>query len=442
MSRRCRSGESVASAERPARFYVPPGFDPAALGLEPGDAEPARYLVHLVRWKFIQWRADEDGFVRLKWDYLEPAMTRPVLRRVLRAFQDHRVLERDRTCVWGKRCHGYRLTPEYRDPARPWRLHACADEDLNARIRRAYAKDAVAPLPVHHWLGSRLPLLEFDLDRALGIVAALPYEPDELTACYRCLTAAGYRALLSDQCRGFADGVERWSVCRFGRLHTPVTRLPRAVRCCLSVGGRSLVELDVANSQPLFLGLLAREYYRSRESRSRLLGRSFDRSANVYRYGAREGGSCPEAGVEEYIRVCEEARFYESLLADPDDPAGREAVKAAVFRDVLFGPNRSHRPRPLRDRFTCAYPAVARVLRELKRKDYARSSWLLQNAEATLVIGRICGRLMAEHPDLALFTIHDSFLVAPDDAGVVVSAVRDGFAGLGVSALVRQKECR
>jgi len=52
--------------------------------------------------------------------------------------------------------------------------------------------------------------------------------------------------------------------------------------------------------------------------------------------------------------------------------------------------------------FAARYPDVFAVLRALKRKDYRRSAWTLQNAEATLVIGTICGRLMRERPDLTV----------------------------------------
>ncbi len=57
-----------------------------------------------------------------------------------------------------------------------------------------------------------------------------------------------------------ASGDYRATVCRFGRFHTPVTRLPRELRCCLSVGGARLVNVDLANSQPLIFGVLARDW--------------------------------------------------------------------------------------------------------------------------------------------------------------------------------------
>lgn len=79
------------------------------------------------------------------------------------------------------------------------------------------------------------------------------------------------------------------------------------------------------------------------------------------------------------------------------------------------------------------------MLRALKRTDYRRSAWVLQNAEATLVVDVICGRLMRERPDLTLFTIHDSFLVLPEDAVYVRSVVEDEFRNRGVEVLVRQK---
>jgi hypothetical protein len=106
---------------------------------------------------------------------------------------------------------------------------------------------------------------------------------------------------------------------------------------------------------------------------------------------------------------------------------------------VFFGPNRAKTVRPLRAAFRTAFPDVAAVLGALKRKDYRASSWLLQNAEATLCVGRITSRIMQERPGIALFTVHDSWMCLPDDAPYVTGIIREEFGRYGVRPLVRGK---
>ncbi len=418
---------------KPARFYRPPGFDPTRCGFEPDEVASVYFFLHIVRWKQIQWQADADGFSRLKWDYLERIIGRALLPKLRVKLVQNGVIEWDASSARGTKCQGFRIRSPYRE--QKWELITCADDALNRRIQTAYADGAVAPLAVHGWLTSKFEALDFDLTRALAIIPTLPVDPDFATTG----TADEYRRLLGEQCRAVADRFHETSVCRYGRFHSPLTRLHRALRPALSVGGRPLVELDVANSQPLFLGLVAREYYRSGMARKRLLERTFDHPADVYRYDRRTEGNgrpCGNGGVEGYIRLCERGQFYESLMRAGDD---RARFKTDLFREAFFGRNAAKGPRPARARFAAAHPAVAAVLRALKRTDYRRSAWVLQNAEATLVVDVICGRLMRERPDLTLFTIHDSFLVLPEDAVYVRSVVEDEFRNRGVEVLVRQK---
>lgn len=419
-----------------ARFYRPPGFDPHRLGFASDEVYGVYFFLHLIRWKRIQWQADADGFSRLKWDYLERILGRALLPRLRLKLVQKEIIDWDLSTARGTKCQGFRIRSPYRE--QKWELITCTDDRLNRRIQAASADGAVAPLGVHDWLTAKFETLVFDLPRALAIIPTLPIDPD--VALARGIGAAGeYHKILADQCQAIADRFHETSVCRYGRFHSPLTRLHRALRPTLSVGGRPLVELDIANSQPLFLGLVAREYYRSGMARKRLLERTFDHPADVYRYGRLTEANCrpcSSSGVEAYIRLCERGEFYESLMRDGDD---RARFKTDLFREVFFGRNTAKEPRPVRARFVARHPTVAAVLKALKRKDYRLSAWVLQNAEATLIIDVICGRLMRERPDLTVFTIHDSFLVLPDDTKYVKTVVEDEFRKRGVEVRVREK---
>ncbi len=67
-------------------------------------------------------------------------------------------------------------------------------------------------------------------------------------------TASGWDGFCAAQIR---EGSFYATRCQYGRFHSTFTGLKRAVRSQLSVDGEQLFELDIANCQPLILGLIA-----------------------------------------------------------------------------------------------------------------------------------------------------------------------------------------
>ncbi len=292
-----------------------------------------------------------------------------------------------------------------------------------------YRLEHVELRPIHRWLESKLRLIEFDLDLAHSIIRTL--QPDDDAKISR----REYRAILRGSCQRFADG-ELYLTCdRFGRVHTPLTSLAKPLRCCLSVDGETLVGLDLANSQPLIAGICARQFFNSAKGRQRLLQRSFNNQANPYRFRQSIKEARPKRlGVERYIALCEDGLFYESLMQEGDD---RDRFKQRFYPNVFFGEN--HWRSSLKERFEHRHPEVAEMLRKMKRKEYQRSAWLLQNIEAMLFIDCIANRIRSERQELPLFTIHDCLLTVPQDIDYLASVIRDEFAKLSVDPTLKKE---
>jgi hypothetical protein len=121
-----------------------------------------------------------------------------------------------------------------------------------------------------------------------------------------------------------------------------------------------------------------------------------------------------------------------------DQGEDRSAFKEKFYGDVFFGKT-CYRSK-LKDRFEKRFPSVAKMLREMKKRDYRRSSWLMQNYEATVFIYNICNRIRAERPELVLFTIHDSILTVPSEVEYVASVIRDEFRRLGITPTLKREE--
>lgn len=459
---------------KPPAFYVSPELDPAWF---PDEHHwwCAGYFVNLIHWRSCCWRANEEHFVPLLYRYLERVVPRPVLKSVRQTLADRAVVECDGVALRGRKAFGYRLTPPYR---RTHRL-VCTDDRLNRRIWAVYGAEEGGLLPVHRWLKGKLDVLEFDMDRAGEIIGRM--RPDSGSK----LSRGEYRLLRTDHALRLAHKDHWCSRDRFGRVHTPVTALEKELHCCLSADGQPLIETDLANSQPLFLGILAKDWLTaSKASQARITRREFTDSGNSYhavnqsithnstinpptththqptpinnvnrslnRCNDRELGDLRSvtlpADLAEYVDVCERAKFYESLMTEKEKARGdkyRQRFKQR-FYGVLFGGNvsRGRFPNKLRLRFRRRYPSMAGVLRALKRKEFRHSSHVLQNYEATLFIHRICGRIMKERPDTVVYTIHDSILTTPDAAAYVRGVILDEFKKLGVTPTLKPHSTR
>lgn len=441
----------VHSTTQPVRLYVPRDQN-WKRGLSDDTYPGAAWFLNLLHWKWICWRADDDGFVRLKSDYLRKVVPRESLSEIRNVLHDSGVIDWDHSYIKGNRSMRYRLC----EPYRRTQVVECHDEKLGRKLRKLQRKQKF--LPVHDWLKGRLTLLCFDRQRAESIISGM-YPDDDSP-----LDVVEYQALVSGQVQRFDDqqaaGTPELTVCRYGRVHTAVTRLPVSLRQCLSSQGQPIVSIDLCNSQPLFAGLVALDYYSSRSKKRRL--HEFESTDSKKQYGrARnptqstptqppitmagksyvvgskagcEGCLCDRNDLVDYFEACEQGEFYESLM-QPGDDRGR--IKRRTLIDFFFGKGLyesriGHRVHEL-------YPSISEMVTDLKKHDYRRPSWIMQNREATMFIGRIARRIMAECPDIPLATIHDSFLTTEQHADYIEAVAMQEFAKLGVQPTFKRE---
>lgn len=128
----------------------------------------------------------------------------------------------------------------------------------------------------------------------------------------------------------------------------------------------------------------------------------------------------------EYLEVCQSGRLYESLETPRQ---GRESVKNSLLIE-MYGDGSD--PSSVMKRFEKTYPSVFGVMSALKEDNHRRLSWILQNQEARLFIGRICGRLMLESPEVPVITVHDSIMTTPSHFETVNAVALEEFAKFGL----------
>lgn len=461
------------TTEKKAWVYVPASFDPDDVLPEElkRHADSARYLLHRIIWGHVQRKQTLDEYVPLKFDYLREVIPDRVVRPLKTALIEAGVIECDRHYIEGRKSLGYRLTAPYRDTSivRTTIHHKRTVKKLLASRDAEYKK---VRLDVHKWLRSQFKRLDVDLARALSLLAG--------HKSYELVKAPV--ELIADKDIGF-------SVCRYGRVHSALTRCPKVVRPTLNVAGEPLVGLDIANSQPLFLSLLVINYrkranktfsfvtfpkdcpnpYREMDEIIQRTVTSLEQqeennntpspSVSITTRKAREmesesaeipsltttdersGQFLPDRAFLEvderrFVSLCERGQIYEALMAEASLPI-RSLVKEQLFQ-VLFSSNKSRFQ--FKAGFEDTFPHVAEVVREHNRKDHAFLSRLLQNIESNFVINTVCRKLMTEIPDTPIFTIHDSLLTTEPFVAPVKKIMFEEFARFGLHPTLHETD--
>lgn len=470
--KKTKGGRRPARPRPPTHVYVPESFDPKVH--LPGDlqryADCAQYFLHRVIWGRVQRRLTLDEFVPIKFDYLRAVIPDRVIKPLKEALLDAEVVECDDHYIEGEKSLGYRLCPPHNE-ARIVRTRLSDGVTADKVRANRQAEFKRVRLDVHKYLRGQYRRLEIDLPLAFALLNGDPnYEVNKIPP------------------QQIASKDWSFSVCRYGRVHTDLTQCPRKVRPALRVDGQPLVEIDVANSQPLFLALLLINYRRSGnktfsyvtfpEKRSN----PYDQideiiSRTVLHFSQREESSLtppPTASIttrmkcddEEkskrskalttrdndtersrayqqflkpdemaFLRLCEAGNLYEWLMERLEMPV-RRWVKDQFF-EVMYGDN--HSRSPLKTVFTEDFPNVAEVVRVHKRKDHGFLPRLMQNIEANFVINTVCRRLMNELHEAPVLTIHDCLLTTPSYVDAITGVMWEEFARLGLSPKLHVK---
>ncbi|MBX9584959.1 MAG: hypothetical protein K2X87_32035 [Gemmataceae bacterium] len=414
-------------------------------------ADHARWLVHTIYQRRVFDRRHRDDFIPLKAAYLRRVLPWHRYTDILAALAAAGVLEIDRHYIKHEESRKYRLAAGLR--AETHRRHPVTHAGLARKlVKLREAKAAEVTLDVHRHLWSNLHRVEIDFTNVRRDLCDRPE--------------------LVHQAEVLHDRQYHFHADEYGRVHTNLTNLSRALRPYLSVGGSPLVNLDIRNSQPLLLSVLVVNWCVNGGGLSPLHSFHLDRERDALYldipedfFSKKQSLNCSDTnpspshtlydvklhavlhglGLPEdllrYIGLTQEGRFYEYLMRQAAvPPARRDDFKREFFGKVLFCKNHE---RYVEGRaFEGLFPSVAGVIREIKREDYTQASKLLQRVESSLVINRVVRRLMEALPDAFVATIHDSVLTTRDVAGEVEAAVRREFGRVGLTPTLRWEEYR
>jgi hypothetical protein len=166
-----------------------------------------------------------------------------------------------------------------------------------------------------------------------------------------------------------------WSFDIYGRMHTNFTVLKREIRKeFLYIDGEQTDEVDIGNSQPMFLYLFMRNQ-----------------------------GFTKWQGFDEDVL---NESLYDKIMNNVGLPNRKEA-KTLVYK-ILFG----------RNDYKCSdnqafyemYPRVWEWISsyKIKAEDHCVLSHFLQREESNFIYNTVIKRIKKEIPDIKIFTVHDS----------------------------------
>ena len=168
----------------------------------------------------------------------------------------------------------------------------------------------------------------------------------------------------------------------FGRFHTNFTILKSFIRKnCLKIDDDETFELDIKNSQPLFLNLIIKEQEHNIDTDE----------LNLFKFLTTKGV------------------FYDYLI-EQSEIKEKKLIKECIYK-VFFGKNGNSKCDKFFRKF---FPSIHDFIKEfkLKNKNYKILAHKLQYLESNLIFNKIIKEIYENYNHVNLVTIHDSIVCA------------------------------
>lgn len=232
-------------------------------------------------------------------------------------------------------------------------------------------KESLIDIDVKEKLVSDLFSVNIEFDRAIFFLDSLKYQDYDI---YN-------RNVYSVECINNKHIFYHFDA--YGRMHTNYTILKSFIRKnCLMIDGEETCEIDIQNSQPLFLSKLIQE------SDSRWIR---------------------EDEFELFRELTTNGYYYQYVMEKTGEEDKRK-VKEMTYK-VLFGRNVANSKA---DKFfKILFPTIHNFIKLYKKEhgDYKILAYDLQKAESNLIFNKMIKTIMNLYPEIKIITIHDSIVV-------------------------------
>lgn len=194
----------------------------------------------------------------------------------------------------------------------------------------------------------------------------------------------------------------------YGRVHYLLTFSPRLFRPGISLRGKRMVELDIANSQLLPLCII-------------LLGGSNARSLDV----------------AEFTALAQSGEIYNSLKSSFGWTGSHKDFKSMFFRTLLYGSCWTMRREPFSIHFHERFPAVWSVIYKRKTACHKQLARDFQEVESSIVFADIVPAL--QRAGIRCLTIHDALVVTEGREDEAEQIIMAAFAKHSIECKINRK---
>lgn len=436
-------------------YYKSDGSDLLPDGLQ-CHAEEFKLLQHRIltrRW--LRYTDRSGDYTILKREFINDELTRPIASKLLKWGKDSGVVQCDGHYIQNEKSYGYRLREDLEQL--PTRRTPLTNNKLVSRIRSFEHRDSRHYTIAHRHLKKWLKHLSVS--------------PDAMNTALRCSETDAAKEANRGAVQLLLDGQFSFGVCDYGRCHTNVTRLFRPIRRHLYLNGSPLVNIDIANSQPLFVGvaILQRlsmasapllpcrppEPPQDHTSPIRWRNRLFWDHNQLIKQGVISDSKMPQMVFQNgtqfdtqlndiwtYLNTCENGGLYRQVMDGIGWTKSKDEFKNQVWFHFLYGSNKSSGRlaqfddsglRHLNEFFQKTWPSVYDHIWSMKKNNYKQFSRDMQRAESKVMIDSVGSRLAAEYPHIPILTIHDSYLTTPEHVDTVKRLIEEEFATLGIT---------
>ena len=227
------------------------------------------------------------------------------------------------------------------------------------------------------------------------------------------------------------------------RFYSPITNLKRELRNFLTYDGKSLVEIDIKNSQPLLsLVLFNPSFWIDRLldfgkkiKLKYLLGDVYKDIKNNVKYNniimlLKTDINQYSKEFQLYKSLVLSGKFYEYIQEHfeplyPERFDTLNKVKIEVLRIMFSNPNRHslsfYKPCIT---FKKHFPIVYYLFSFINSVKDNYLPIILQKIESYLVIDNICKKINELYPHIPLFTVHDSIITTKENEAIVADIMR------------------
>lgn len=448
-----RKSKNKKTKNELCRFYIPEDLNLTDIPNEIRDG--VLWCCNHIHRSSIQWQQDDAGYIHIH-SRIANQITGKDWSKIRDWMLENQVIETDGYYIRHEKAYGYKFAPGYEKV----RLLKYDSPSILKKMKKVKRKLQ----PVHQALEGMFTSLEIDEQKAADLLPKIYAEYIEETEEHnkwqrqfdKKQKSIESREVYENRVKGLIDLLvskdAEIGICDYGRLHSPITRLPQDLRDCLTAQGQKLIEIDVANSQPLIAGLLAQKFCSNRKAKYRLLAKTFE-NENPYLKSRRElatlekylheiiGGETPNnmpADLQHYLKVCQEGKFYETIKLEIKKDVSRKRIKRECLSYFYDTPARAYRYKYVAPAIKSLFPTIDNMLTEIKSKSKSLASHILQNWEATIFIDSACSELVTL-PNCFVFTLHDGLLITEQHKEQAIETIKKSFARFDCKPTIRTK---